>query len=116
MKARIPTEERVRWSVCEGALAAADLCWLIALHETFHFGAGRLTRAMKRAQDIYTEYRNRYALDSDIGNLNVNSAHLIAMKDELKSIGFYYDVLIRQAEQSQKNRWHGNHFIDGGKK
>ena len=115
MKVKIPTEERVRWSVCEGALSASDLCWLLALHDTFHFGAGRLTRAMKRAQCIYTEYRNRYALDADIGNLSVDSAHLVAMKEELKSIGFYYDVLIRQAEQEKKGRWRGNQAVEKGK-
>ena len=115
MKARIPTEERVRWSVCEGALAAADLCWLLALRED-GYGEKRLKRTMCRAQALYAEFRDRYAVDADIGNINVNSAHLVAMKQELLSCGFDYDGEIRRMEQSKKYRWHGNHVLEGGKK
>lgn len=115
MKARTQTEERVRWSVCEGALAAADLCWLLALRED-GYGEARLKRTMARAQALYAEYRDRYAVDEDIGNINVNSAHLVAMKQELLSCGFDYDGEIRRAEQSKKYRWHGNHFTEGGKR
>ena len=111
MKCRMPDPREVIADQSVGCMVSCDLAYMLALHELEGYGHDRMLRVMKKAGEIYAGFRDRYCAEGDQIVRNDREPHLIAMREELKAVGFDYDYEIRRMEQEQKHRWRGNKVL-----
>ena len=72
----------------EQRLETGDLFMLMAIHDLLGFGKKRLRRFFIKCTDLMDEYRGKFGEAEDMN---------IAIKNDLKHLGFDYDEEVRQS-------------------
>lgn len=106
MKVRLPQKQAITLDSYYEHLEYWDCVILMTLHETYGFGVKRLRRFYEAINKIYHGYE-RYNQKHEVrfgqrDSQGMGRMDLYMIKEDLKSIGFDYDQIVKEESEKRK--------------